>query len=115
MGMGPDVFYILMPDGLHGIEHIAAVLKNHGDIPAPQLQPALVVQLQKVFLLQLDAAPADMAAACQNAQNGTDNRGLAAAGLTHNSQHLPFVQGKADILHGGHRIVPVGYIKIFYI
>ena len=94
-----EVFHKLLANGLHGIEHIAAVLKNHGNVLAANGEPFLIVQMGNITAAKVDLAALHLPVAGQAAQNRPNHRGLATAGFPDNGHNLPCLQVKIDIGH----------------
>ena len=103
----------LCPDGLQGVEGGHGVLEDHGDLPAPDLQPVLVVPVPgQVLAVIQDGAAVDEAVCVQQAHEGLDEHGLPRAGLPHDGQALPLVHVQGHAPDGVEGLPPEGELHV---
>ena len=105
IGVKPQGFTDLLLDGVHGVQRRHGLLKDHGDVLAAQLAQRRGgeggdVHLPAVALLKADGA---LTAHSQRKGEQSHDRGagnaLAAAGLAHHAEVLPFADGEIHALH----------------
>ena len=81
-------------DGLSGVQRGIGILEDQLHILAGKAQ-LLLVHLIDVLALEQDLTGGGL----YQTQNGTAGSGLAAAGLTNQTQGLTLFDGKADVIH----------------
>lgn len=86
----------------HGVERIHGGLEHHARLaPAVAAQP-LVIEAEDVLSLEQDLAAADVGGRLVQPGHREGDRGLAAAGLAGEAEHLTRHDVKADRIDGAH-------------
>ena len=100
-GMDLEHFLDLRTAALHGVERTHGFLKDHRDAFAPQTAEMFLGQGGQVYhpvaLAEKHFAAAHPQVGIEQAGNGIARDGLSR--LPDDTQHLPFFEGKADVLH----------------
>ena len=82
----------LLADAANRINHVAAVLENHGHLAAIHFAPFIGGILQYILAVKDNAAAANAASTRQATHNSADNGGFATAGLANDGHNLALIQ-----------------------
>ena len=104
-GVKEKRFANLFLDGVHGIQRGHGFLKNHGDVPAPQLAQLGLGETGDFHLASVPLLETDGTALTQRkgkgeeAHDGGTSDALAAAGFSHDAEVLLFADREVHTLH----------------
>ena len=89
----------LVSNGKQGVQADHGLLKDHGDLVAPDPAHLALGLGEQLFPVEADA-PGDLSGrGGQQAYDALGSDTFARAGLPHQTQFLPFFQGEADVVH----------------
>ena len=99
LGVDHQGLFHLGADGHHRVHGGHGLLKDHGDLPAPKGPDGLPGGLEQVHPPEEDLAGEFRLGVAQQPRQGHGGDRLAAAGLPHQAQDLPFPHVQGDALH----------------
>ena len=103
----------LFADGFQRVQGGHGVLKDHGDLPAPDGLPVLIgAEFGQIHAVVEDGAAVNKAVGVQKAHGALDEHGLTGAGLAHDGEALALMHIQRNAPDGMEHLSPEGKLHV---